>query len=149
MLRGIAINNHGASILESLIAGVLLAVAVCVIFAVVGQGSEITHETMLRRRAYQELERILENPAYSYKSYTSLAPCAEREIGTVVLDNQGSSPLNGTMYIQIDSVSCTSTIGAEARTFPAKIVRARIAYQEDGEARSETLQTAITFVDAN
>jgi hypothetical protein len=139
-------NTKGYTLIEALVGGVLIAVIVIGVFQVISQGSLLNKKDLLRRRAYQELERVLETPQFSYKSpyYMALAEGNQTPI-TVTLDSSGTNPLRGTINVRVDALAFTyNTVN-----IPAKRVTAIINYSSEGTAYIESLQTIITLVDIN
>jgi hypothetical protein len=142
--------ENGFTLIETLIGGMLIAVSVVAVFQVLSQGSWLNRKEMVRRRAYQEMERMLEKPVYSYKSpyYSALTPGMQPDT-VVTLDDRGTATtaddLMATMRVRVDAVSFQNG----GTIIPAKRVTARIEYGDDGTQYAESLQTVITLVDIN
>jgi Tfp pilus assembly protein PilV len=139
-------NANGYTLIEALIGGLLIVIIVIAVFQVISQGSLYNKRDLLRRRAFQELEAVLEKPQYSYKSpfYMALATGSQQP-NTVKLDSTGTNPLYATVNIRVDALTYTYN----AVTIPAKRVTAIINYSSEGTAYAESLQTIITLADIN
>ena len=141
-------NNNGFSIIEAIVGGVFLAAAIVGLYAVISQSSVISKDTLLRKRAYQELERVMENPVYSSKSYTSVA-AGTTALDTVVLDDRGALPdLKGGLSVTVASVSYTANAGnmTNGGAVPGKKITATITWTDGGATYAESLEKVITFV---
>jgi hypothetical protein len=138
----------GYTLVEVLVGSLLVAAVAIAVFQVFSQGSTINRKEITRRRAYQDLERILERPKYSYRggNYTSTdLAVGTRPDTTVTLDSSRTPPLTGTMSVRID----TTTYTYSGTTIPSKKVTAKLTWTDNGVASSESLQTIITLVDVN
>jgi Tfp pilus assembly protein PilV len=143
---------YGFTLVEVLVASAIVIVASLTIFGLLVQGSSLNKDMLIRRRVAQELERILENPVYSYKSpnYITLSAQAYTQIGTVIIDDLGTvgttaDDMNATQWLKVEAITYTiNTISV-----PAKIVTAKIQWTQGGQAMAESLSTIITLVDAN
>lgn len=147
-------SPNGAALIEALVGGIIIAVIVIAVFQVLSEGSSINQKELLRRQAYQELERVLESPEYSYRSpnYLNLAVGTNLVSGypkTVTLDTRGTSgtsdDVTGTISVRV----APQTYTYSGTTIPAKRIIATITYKEDGVDRTETLETIITLVSIN
>lgn len=135
-------NPKGFTLVEVLVGSTLVAITVAAIFVVFGQGAGLDRRDMLRRRAFQELEKAIEKPEYSYRSpfYLALAT-GNKPDTTVSLSNQ----ITGTLSVRIDAVTYTFN----SVTIPTKTVTARLSWNDGGQAYAESLQTVVTLVDIN
>ena len=64
--------NSGFTLVELLISASILVVAVAAVAVIISRGSKINREDMLRRRAYQVMEEILERSDLSWRNYPNL-----------------------------------------------------------------------------
>jgi type II secretory pathway pseudopilin PulG len=141
----------GYTILEVLIGGILVAIVAIALFQVISQGSFLNRKELVRRRCFQEMERVLENTRYSSRSPYYLALPLGNPVDSlnVVLDDRGDTAtannLTGTIRIRVDSVSFTYN----SVVIPAKKVMAKITYSDNGTAYQDSLQTIITMTDIN
>ena len=65
-------NNSGFTLVEVLISAAILMVAVAAVAVIISRGSKINREDMLRRRAYQVMEEVLERGDLSWRNYPNL-----------------------------------------------------------------------------
>ncbi len=65
-------SEKGFTLIETLIAGIILVLAICASTAIISRGSLMNKNDMFRRIAYQEMESILEQERLSYKQYSDL-----------------------------------------------------------------------------
>ena len=65
-------NNSGFTLVEVLISAAILMVAVAAVAVIISRGSKINREDMLRRRAYQVMEEVLERSDLSWRNYPNL-----------------------------------------------------------------------------
>ena len=65
-------HNSGFTIVEVLISAAILVVAAAAVAVIISRGSKINRDDMLRRRAYQVMEEILERNEYSWRNYPNL-----------------------------------------------------------------------------
>jgi Tfp pilus assembly protein PilV len=141
----------GYSLIEVIVAGVVIAAVVVGIFEIISNGSSLNRKEMLRRRVYQELERILEKPEYSSRSpyYLALATTggAYVNLSPVTLDNKGSSPLTVTPQVRVDAWTFTySGVNVPAKRITVQIL---ITYPGETVQRTESLRTFVTLTDVN
>ncbi len=149
-------GSRGFTLVEVLVAGALLVTFVLGLVAVVSQGSLLNKRDMLERRAFQELEWVLENPVLSHHQYLVLFAAAPASgaladypmnPATVRLDDRGTATvaddLPGTIRVQLARVQYT--VGAVA-PIPALRVVVTITWIDEGQNYSETLEKVITLV---
>jgi Tfp pilus assembly protein PilV len=144
-------DEKGYTLVEVLVGGVLVAIFVVALFQIISQGSTLNRQQLLRRRAYQELDSVLEAPANSSLSpyYLALATGDPVSTGTVVLNDFGdtvtSNNITATIKVYVDSVSYSYS----GTVIPAKRVTATIGYTDNGSQFLDSLQTLITLADIN
>jgi Tfp pilus assembly protein PilV len=143
-------SQAGSSLLEVLIGGLLVALAVIALFQVLSQGSSLNHQAMVRRRAFQELDRTLAIPKYSSRSpyYIALTP-GQLDSMNVTLDDRGdagtANDLVGSMKVRVDTLSFTYS----GTVIPAKRITAKVTYTDNGTTFQDSLQTFVTMTDVN
>ena len=141
-------NQRGFTLIEVLVSSVILIVAVLAIFAIIAHGSGLNKKQLIRRRVFNELERILEKPQFSYKSpyYSNLTP-GTHNLNPVTLDDRGNADtgddLMGNVWVTV--VNETYSHGA-ITNIPAKRVTAFISWNDEGNTYTENLETIITLV---
>jgi prepilin-type N-terminal cleavage/methylation domain-containing protein len=173
-MKDISLKNRreiGYTLVEVLIASVLIGIAITSVFQVVSQSTRINREEFLSRRAYQYLEQILEDPQNSYKgSYYvkscgtdhptgNLVPNKTIQLGKRILDDRDTpadttDDLTGTAILQVYDqtvVPYKATISgiAISTVVPYRGLRAIISYTENGRPFSDTLETIVTLVNTN
>ncbi len=145
------LDEQGYTLIEVLVGGVLAAIFVVALFQIIAQGSTLNRQQLLRRRAFQELDSVLEAPAKSSLSpyYLSLAAGNPLDTGNVVLNNFGDTTsannINATIKVYVDSVSFSYS----NTVIPAKKVTATIRYSDNGSQFLDSLQTIVTLTDIN
>jgi Tfp pilus assembly protein PilV len=144
-------DEQGYTLIEVLVGGVLAAIFVVALFQIISQGSTLNRQQLLRRRAYQELDSVLEAPANSSLSpyYLSLATGDPLDTANVVLNNFGDTTsannITATIKVYVDSVS----FSYGGTVVPAKRVTATIGYADNGAQFLDSLQTLVTLADIN
>ncbi len=143
-MKKITKNIRGTTLIESLVAGIFLAVAIVGISTIVTHGSSINKEVMLRRRALQELERILESGEFSSRSYESLSGTGT--LSSVTLNDKGSVVTSTPSY----SVTSLTYSSGSVSSLPAKKIKLRMVWTLEGTSKdSVTLETVVTKVAVN
>jgi Tfp pilus assembly protein PilV len=135
-------GQRGVTLIEILVAGVLAAVMISAISAFVAQSSALNRKDLLRRRAFQEMARALEDSAYCANGdparYNALHIEKDTNFQALLLPN----------------VSCQMTVRRQNRdytvsgallTVPAVRITV-IAQWYDGQNRTDTLRKIITLV---
>lgn len=143
--------NKGYSLVESLVAGVLLASIVVGVFAIMGQGTKLSKNNLVQRKAYMELERILESRRFSSEWYDYLGAASDttHSLDSVILEDSlvaGAKKLKGKPTVRVQKVNYR--VGA-INQVPAKMLTAKLQWRREGLADSCVLQTVITKVDIN
>ena len=74
MINTIKNNNYkrGYTLVEVLISAAILVVAIAAVAVIISRGSKVNRDDMLRRRAFQVMEEVLERPDLSFKNYDNL-----------------------------------------------------------------------------
>lgn len=136
-------SNHGYSLIEVLVAGILLSLVIVSIYAVTSQGVKVDAEGTVRRAAFLELERILESPEYASSNYSNLA---DSTLPSVVLLDRDANNITATPTVAVTSVSFS---GGGVANIPAKRVRASIIWTSEGVLDSVWLEKLVTLITAN
>jgi len=137
-------GQQGVTLIEILVAGVLAAVMISAISAFVAQSSALNRKDLLRRRAFQEMARALEDSAYCANGdparYNALHIEKDTNFQALLLPN----------------VSCQMTVKRQNRDYVADVPGAPltvpavritvIAQWYDGQNRTDTLRKIITLV---
>ncbi len=144
-------REQGNTLIEVLVAGVLIAIFVVALFQVISQGSLLNRQQILRRRAYQVLDSVLESPTNSSLSPNYLARTTGDPVDTmtVALDYCGNSAhpdtINAAVKVNVDTVSYSYS----GTVIPAKKVTAIISYSDQGNSYQDSLQTLSTLAGIN
>lgn len=140
-------NQRGFTLIEVLVSSAILLVAVLAIFFIISYGSVLNKRQLLWRRSYNELERILESPQYSYKNYLDLTPDSTYNLDDIILDDRGNADtgddLNANVWVTV--VNEPYSHGAIAN-IPAKRVTAFISWNDEGKTVTDSLETIITLI---
>ena len=140
-------NRMGFTLIEVLVSTAILLLAVLAIFSIIVYGSFINKEQLVWRRTYNELERILENPQYSYINYLDLTPDSTYNLDDVTLDDRGTADTGDDLMgtnVRVTVVNETFSQGAIAN-IPAKRVTAFISWNDEGKNVTDSLATIITL----
>jgi len=116
-------KKNGFSLVELLVAALILAIATVAVVSMVRKSREI----QLSDNHRQEVRAILNaefEKSYSYTQYASI-PVRDTTIN-VTIDPRGGTPLMGTMYVSVDS---TSEV-ASGTAVPLKKVTLAISWLE-------------------
>jgi Tfp pilus assembly protein PilV len=95
--------QKGFSLVELLIAGTILVVAIVAITVVISRGSGMSQQDMIRRRVYQELETVLEMPMFGANQYQQL------------LDFIGTGSTSATRILDTVTIVSVANIQAQRR----------------------------------
>jgi prepilin-type N-terminal cleavage/methylation domain-containing protein len=164
----------GYTLIEVLIASVLISIAVVAVFQAVSNGSRMSRKDFLTRRAYQRLEQILEDPRQSYKGlyYTEAVKdktgnlvagthtLTDTSLVDVVLDDRDtpgdpSDDLVGIAELEVIDLNLGMQLGGIAYPKPccqsvqAKKLIARMIWYEDGVYDTASLETIVSLVGVN
>ena len=161
-------GQRGYSLIEVLIAAVLIGIAIVGVFQAVSHGSRMSRQDFLMRRAYQHLEQILEDPRHSYKGnyYTDAVAkdqgelvAGTHDLGTIVLDDRDTpldpkDDLEAESELEVTDLAMSVTIqGVDAgkccNGVRAKKLTARIIWFEGGEYDTASLETVVSLVGIN
>jgi prepilin-type N-terminal cleavage/methylation domain-containing protein len=160
--------ESGYSLVEVLIASVIIGIAIVSVFQAISNGTKMSRQDFLTRRAYQHLEQILEQPQHSYKgSYyihavddgTGELTKGTHDLGTVLLDDRDTpgiydDDLTGKAELTVDSISMSVTVAGIPESkccsgVVAKKLTARVFWSEGGEIDTATLETIVSLVNSN
>jgi Tfp pilus assembly protein PilV len=104
----IKLNNRGFTLVEALTAGVIAAIAIVSLVALIMTGRQIDTADKHRRQARAVIMDTLESPAYSYINYTLPQLTDGTTNSTVTIDPRNGTPLTGTLSVAVND----STINA-------------------------------------
>lgn len=140
-------SQSGYSLIEVLVASAIFIAVVAGVFAVTTGGSDLNRKEMLRKRAYQVLERVLEKPEYTggsdyYLDLPSSASVTTITLPQDTLDNKSSPPL---ISSQLQVKVKAENISFNGLDVPVKKITARIEYADKGVTCAESLQTIVTL----
>jgi prepilin-type N-terminal cleavage/methylation domain-containing protein len=126
-------KKNGFSLVELLVAALILAIATVSVVSMVRKSREIqlsdNHRQEVRTIINAEFEK-----SYGYKQFASIP--VRDTIMNVTIDPRGGTPLTGTMYVSIDSTSEP----ASGTSVPLKKVTLAIGWTEaDSERDSLSL----------
>lgn len=153
------INKNGYTLIELLVASVILLIIMLSITVIIINGSRFNREDMLRRRAFQVMEEFFEKHEYGFKSYRDmLADSITTNPGTslnwttqdtakVIYENSGSTKVTGLLEYAIrrELLSYGSSGASDYAQIPALSFHVRITY----EGKTEILSTILTDVPVN
>jgi prepilin-type N-terminal cleavage/methylation domain-containing protein len=129
-------NIRGFSLVEVLVASLVIALSVVAVVAFVRKGQEMLAIDKHRRMARGIVERTLENDQYQPEKYNNLVTATST--ASVVIDEEMDPDLNG---------SLTQAVSAEQRliygtdTIPYRTVTATVMWTERG-GNSDTVRIA-------
>jgi prepilin-type N-terminal cleavage/methylation domain-containing protein len=167
-------TTKGFTLIEVLIAAVLISIAVVAVFQAVSNGSRLSRKDYLLRRAYQRLEQILEDPRQSYKGpyYTDAVAdntgnlvagthtLTDTSLVDLVLDDRDSpgdptDDLVATAELEVIDLDIDVELGGIGYPKPccqnvqAKKLIARMIWFEDGVYDTASLETIVSLVGIN
>jgi|GEM_PF-3531034 len=162
-------RQGGYSLIEVMIAAVLVGVAIVAVFQAVSNATRINRREFLTRRAYQYLEQVLEDPQHSYKGSYYVQACGDNPTGhlvptgtplvldTVVLDegklDGPSDDLIGIVELIVEELASggidVTIDGVVCHNVPARKLTARMRYFDDGREWRDSLETIVTLVNVN
>jgi prepilin-type N-terminal cleavage/methylation domain-containing protein len=167
-IKTISANASGYSLVEVLIASVIIGIAIVSVFQAISNGTNISRQDFLMRRAYQHLEQILEQPKHSYKgSYyihavddnTGDLTSGLHNLGNVLLDDRDTpgipgDDLNATAELNVENLSMSATIAGISAAkccsnVMAKKLTARVIWTEGGRTDTASLETIVSLVNSN
>jgi Tfp pilus assembly protein PilV len=137
-------NRCGYTIVEVLISAMIVMVAIAAVVVIISRGSKINMDDLLRRRAYQVMEAVLEGPDMSYKNYGNLLTLIGTAQTTITqnlpnadLHKVGNELITGTVKRRLTRKLLTHTSGIK---IPCIEVVVTVNYQN----KTESLSTIIT-----
>lgn len=156
------IGNKGYTLVELVVAGIILLIVMLSVSAIIIGGSKFNREDMLRRRAFQVMEEFFERHEYGFKNYRAiLADSATTNPGSalnwitddslkVIYENGGSSKVTGVLqYASRRELFSYGTAGtSDYAQIPAISFHVKITYNLDTIV-SESLSTLLTDVPVN
>jgi prepilin-type N-terminal cleavage/methylation domain-containing protein len=167
-IKSASANISGYSLVEVLIASVIIGIAIVSVFQAISNGTRISRQDFLMRRAYQHLEQILEKPENSYKGshYVNAVEnnlgtltSGTHDLGNVLLDDRdtpgiSSDDLNGSAMLIIENLDMTATIAGIpsskcCNNVMAKKLTAKIIWSEGGQTDTASLETIVSLVNSN
>jgi len=138
-------NSYGYTLVEVLISSMIVLVAISAVVVIISRGSKINMDDLLRRRAYQVMEEVLERPDLSYKNYgnlqTAIGPGGEgtsvvQTLPPVDLHKTGNDLITGTVQRRLTRTRYTYS----GTQIPCIVVTVKVSYQN----RADSLSTIIT-----
>lgn len=102
------LSSKGFSLVELLIAGTILVIAITAITVVISRGSGMSQDDMIQRRVYQELESVLEMEIFAANQYQQL------------LDYIGTGNSNRTRILDTVTLASFGNIQTERRVLLQK-----------------------------
>ena len=140
--------NRGYTLVEVLISAAILVVTIAAVAVIISRGSKINREDMLRRRAFQVMEEVLERPDLSFKNYNNLLNTIGVGNTTITQDLpvdtlffiEGSEPVLANVQRKMD---------IDLFTYPptgAQIPVIRVTVIVSYEDKTESLSTIVTNV---
>lgn len=135
-------------------AGILLLLIVITFSTFVSTTSGLNRSSMLHRRAFQELERVLENTNLSYHNYDNLYLAAEKgytwpDDGNLI--NHESNPIlfksnDITITGDLSVVITREQFKFDTENVPGLRILACIVWDKQRKAQYDTLSTVLTAV---
>jgi type II secretory pathway pseudopilin PulG len=123
--------SRGFTLIESLVAAVIVALSVIMIVAVVRKGREIDVNDLHRRTARAIINAKLESRQYSYSNFLNLSAGSSFPAETDTLDDRhdgGTVPLTGTLTVYVKDSSVTAKDGVT--NIPIKKIRMKMLWSE-------------------
>lgn len=143
--KQVLFNRSGYSLVEVLISSMIVLVAIAAVVVIISRGSKINMDDLLRRRAYQVMEEVLERPDMSYKNYTNLQALIGsggdgkyivQTLPQVDLHKSGNDLITGTVQRRLQRTRLTYA-GIQ---IPCIVVTVKVSYQN----RADSLSTIMT-----
>jgi prepilin-type N-terminal cleavage/methylation domain-containing protein len=122
------LKKNGFSLVELLVAALILAIATVAVVSMVRKSREIQLSDNHRQEVRAIINAAFEK-SYSYRQFSSIS--VQDTSMNVLIDNRTGTPLNGTMYVSIDSTSES----ASGTSVPLKKVTLAISWNEDENER--------------
>ncbi len=142
-------TQSGMTLIETLVGGAILILVIVSVSAMIGEGSSISKRDILRRRAFQEMNNILERVEYSsggdgtnYAALRAVAP-GILDSFTVLLDTSYSDGghYRGTMQIAVAPITCR----LNGSDIPTLQITVRCTWS-DPAVQNDSLAKVITYV---
>lgn len=150
-------NQKGYTLVELLVAGIILFIIMTSLMAIIIHGSRFNKEDMLRRRAFQVMEEFIESHKYGFyedmlhsdstTNWNEALNWINNSDSSVIYDNGGSLKVKGLLQYAIRRERYEyGTNGASDYGYvPALSFRVRLFY----ESEVESLSTVFTDVPIN
>lgn len=146
--------NGGYSLVEVIVAAVFFVIAIVGTISILAQGTKVNRDDLIKVKAYQQLERVLESQFFSWANYDTLRgrltvsnPVTITLPGTV-LDQRPGGNISATRWVVLyaaDYSAAASNAGMGINSVPAIKIKAFIAWsQEAGRSDTAKLETIIT-----
>ncbi len=133
--------NSGFTLVETLVASAIIIVAIAAIAVIISQGSGLNRDDILRRRAFQALEEVLERRDLGYRQYFILlnkADGSDENLGNIMLPDIGGQNITANIKRRLDKVP----YNYEGTDIPGIKVTVTITY----DGKQESLSTILTDV---
>lgn len=156
-MNKIGIKQDGYTLVELLVAGIILFIIMTSLMAIIIHGSRFNKEDMLRRRAYQVMEEFIESHKYGfYEDLLESDSTTNWDEGlnwlnnsdsSVIYDNGGSLQIKGMIQYAVRRERFEyGTNGANDYGYvPSLSFRVRLYY----ESKIESLSTIFTDIPIN
>lgn len=144
-------NSAGFSLIETMVAAVVLGIALTGIMAMIGIGTTFETEDGLRRQARMFAANALEQPVYRASNYAALlsGPGPWPAAPEVALKSSYGHDIPATLSVTVSSAANLPMNNANAGGFvevPYKTLTAQVHWNFDGHAESLVLQKTITEI---
>lgn len=146
--------NKGSTLIEILVAGMISLLIILTLSRFIDISSGLNRSSMLHRRAFQELERVIENPNLSNQNYDTLYYAAVSgytwpDDGNLI--NHNSQPVlfqspDLTVTGDLSVLITRETFSFNSENVPGLRILANIKWDLNGKAQYDTLSTVLTAV---
>jgi type II secretory pathway pseudopilin PulG len=87
--QGFPINKNGFTLVELMVASVIVIISIAAVVTMIRKGQEITSDGGHRYTARSKITSVLESSQFDYSNYTYLSP--QTIVDTVVIDTRGTT----------------------------------------------------------